>query len=78
MTIDETREGANTMTRKPTIKINSRPGLFGTTVHYDEKGRKIGESRPGLFGDTAHYDANGKKVGTSGDGFFGDRNHYDA
>lgn len=27
-------------------KITSRTGLFGTTVHYDEKGRKIGESRP--------------------------------
>lgn len=24
-------------------KITSRTGLFGTTVHYDEKGRKIGE-----------------------------------
>ena len=31
-------------------RITSRTGLFGTTVHYDEKGRKIGESRPGFFG----------------------------
>lgn len=31
-------------------EITSRPGLFGTTVHYDSNGRKVGESRPGLFG----------------------------
>ena len=40
-------------------KITSRTGLFGTTVHYDEKGRKIGESRPGFFGGEVHYDAKG-------------------
>lgn len=33
-------------------KITSRPGWFGTTEHFDSKGRKIGESRPGLFGST--------------------------
>mgnify|MGYP000528407368 FL=1 len=38
-------------------KITSRPGFFGGMVHYDEHGRKIGESRPGLFGDTrTHLD----------------------
>ena len=42
-------------------KITSRTGLFGTTVHYDEKGRKIGESRPGFFGGEVHYDAKGRK-----------------
>ena len=42
-------------------KVTSRPGLFGSTIHYDERGRKIGESRPGFFGDTVHYDAKGKK-----------------
>ena len=76
--MDKAMKGAHLMARKPTTKIKSRPGLFGTTVHYDERGRKIGESRPGLFGDSVHYDANGKKVGTSREGFFGDRNHYDA
>ena len=38
-------------------KITSRPGFFGGMVHYDEHGRRIGESRPGLFGDTrTHLD----------------------
>ena len=44
-------------------EITSRPGLFGTTNHYDSRGRKVGESRPGLFGTTNHYDATGWKVG---------------
>ena len=52
-------------------KITSRTGLFGTTVHYDEKGRKIGESRPGFFGGEVHYDAKGRKVGESQPGLFG-------
>ena len=43
-------------------EITSRPGMFGTTNHYDSRGRKVGESRPGLFGTTNHYDANGKKI----------------
>ena len=42
-------------------EITSRPGLFGTTNHYDSRGRKVGESRPGLFGTVNHYDAKGKK-----------------
>ena len=33
-------------------KVTSRPGLFGSTIHYDERGRRIGESRPGFFCDT--------------------------
>lgn len=45
-------------------EITSRPGIFGTTNHYDSKGHKVGESRPGLFGTVHHYDAKGKKVGT--------------
>lgn len=28
-------------------KITSVPGMFGNTIHFDEKGRKIGESWPG-------------------------------
>lgn len=32
-------------------KVTSRPGLFGSTIHCDERGCKIGESRPGFFGD---------------------------
>lgn len=31
-------------------EITSRLGLFGTTNHYDSRGKKIGESRPGLLG----------------------------
>ena len=59
-------------------KITSRTGLFGTTVHYDEKGRKIGESRPGFFGGEVHYDAKGRKVGKSQPGLFGGNVNYDA
>ena len=53
------------MGKKETQKIKSRPGLFGTTIHYDEMGCKIGESRPGFFGATIHTDAKGKTVGKS-------------
>lgn len=73
----DNRKAEIIMAKKPTTKIKSRPGLFGTTVHYDERGRKIGESRPGLFGDTVHYDAKGKKMGSSRSGFLGSTNHYD-
>ena len=65
------------MAKKKTQKIKSRPSLFGTTIHYDEKGRKIGESRPGFFGATIHTNAKGKTVGKSYDGFFGSTDHYD-
>lgn len=50
-------------------KISSRPGMFGSTNHYDEHGRKIGEGRQGLFGDTIHYDARGRKIGEKPSGF---------
>ena len=50
-------------------KIVSKPGLFGTTVHYDERGKVVGKSSPGMFGSTVHYDANGKIVGKSSPGF---------
>ena len=59
-------------------KVSSRPGLFGTVNHYNEKGEKIGESRPGFFGVTNHYDANGRKTGSSMKGAFGWSLHYDA
>ena len=38
-------------------KIISKPGMFGTTVHYDEKCKVVGKSSPGMFGSTVHYDA---------------------
>ena len=65
------------MARKTNNKVTSRPGLFGTTNHYDSKGKKIGESRPGFFGSTNHYDAKGKKIGSSQKGAFGRSVHYD-
>ena len=63
------------MTKK---EITSRPGWFGTTVHYDSNGRKVGESRPGFFGTTNHYDTKGRRVGSSTPGLFGGTNHRDA
>ena len=33
----------------------SRPGLFGTMNHYDNRGHKVGHSRPGLFGSVNTY-----------------------
>ena len=35
-------------------KKYSKKGLFGNINHYDEKGKKTGQSRPGLF-DTYNY-----------------------
>ena len=58
-------------------EITSRPGLFGTTNHYDSKGRKVGYSQQGAFGSTAHYDARGCKVGSSQSGAFR-TDHYSA
>ena len=66
------------MARRNNNKVTSRPGLFGTTNHYDSRGKKIGESRPGLFGVTNHYDARGKKIGSSQKGAFGRSVHYDS
>jgi len=45
-------------------KGSSRMGLFREIKHYDEKGRKIGESRPSFFG------------GHSDRGLFGDWKDY--
>ena len=59
-------------------KITSRPGWFGTTVHYDSSGRMVGKSCPGLFGSTIHYDKNGRRVGSSHPGIFGSKTHYDS
>ena len=57
-------------------KMTSRPGLFGETNYYDERGRKVGESRPGLFGGTNYYDESGRKVGNSSPGLFGGNTFY--
>ena len=43
----------------------SRPGLFGTMNHYDNRGHKVGHSRPGLFGSVNTYDNNGHKTSHS-------------
>ena len=58
--------------------ITSRPSIFGWTNHYDEHGKKIGESRPSIFGGVNHYDASGKKVGHSYPGIISDEVHYHA
>ena len=34
----------------------SRPGLFGSINHYDEKEHKRGHSNPGFLGGFNHYD----------------------
>ena len=44
-------------------KIKSRPGLFGSTVHYNERGQNVGSSYKGRL-KTDHYGKNGK-VGSS-------------
>ena len=58
-------------------KGRSERGLFGTIIHYDEHGRKIGTSEPGLFGSYTNYDAHGRKTGHTDPGLFGSYNHYD-
>ncbi len=60
-------------------KPYSRMGIFGNIEHFDENGKKIGESRPGLFaGSYDDYDAEGHKVGTSWEKLAGiGYNHYD-
>ena len=38
-------------------KGHSRKGLFGTKVHYDSSGNKIGHSRPSWFDSSdEHYE----------------------
>ncbi len=59
-------------------KVTSRPGIFGTMNHYDEKGRKIGESHPNSWGGMNHYDSSGAKVGESHENFWGGTTHRDA
>ena len=58
-------------------RITSRPGLFGTTRHYDESGRLVGTSRPGLFGTTNHYDADGRHAASSRPGLFSETVTHD-
>ena len=51
--------------------------FWGGYNHYDEKGRRIGQSRPsGLEGFT-DYDAKGRKIGRSRPNIWGGLNHYD-
>ena len=61
-------------------KVTGRPGLFGTTNHYDANGKKIGSSSPGMFASQVHYDAKGRKTGStygSCSSLFG-ADHYDS
>ena len=51
-------------------RITSRPGLFGYTNYYDEKGQLVGKSRPGAFGATVYFDEKGRLVGKSHKGLF--------
>lgn len=55
----------------------SRKGIFGETIHYDSKGRKVGESRPNAFGGAVHYNAKGKKIGETRKSFWGGVEHRD-
>jgi hypothetical protein len=56
-------------------KITSIPGLFGTIIHYNEKGQKVGSSVKGSF-KTGHYDVKGRKVGSTYSGRL-KSDHYD-
>ena len=62
------------MTRK---RIKSRPGLFGYTNYYDERGRCVGKSRPGAFGTTVYFDEKGRLVGKSRKGFLAKEVYHD-
>ena len=59
-------------------KPHSEMGFFGNVIHYDENGKKTGESWPGWTEEMVHYDAAGNKTGSSSPGLFGGVNHYDA
>ena len=53
--------------------VRSKPGLFGMTYYYDEKGKPLGKSRPGLIKGTRVYtDQNGRPTGKSRPGFLAD------
>ena len=43
-------------------EINSSPGMFGSTNHYDAHGNKVGRSSSGFFGSKNHYDDRGRKT----------------
>lgn len=43
-------------------EINSSPGMFGSTNHYDAHGNKVGRSSSGFFGSKNHYDDHGRKT----------------
>lgn len=60
-------------------KPYSKTDFWGNVEHFDENGKKVGESRPGFFEGTYNdYDANGNKIGTSSEQLFGvGYNHYD-
>ena len=51
--------------------------FFGSLHHYDQSGKKTGESRLGLFGGINHYDEKGKKNGHSDPSIFGGWNDYE-
>lgn len=60
-------------------RIKSRPGLFGMTYYYDEKGTPIGKSRPGLLEGTRVYtDLQGNYVGKSRPGILAKEVYMDA
>ena len=56
---------------------HSSKGVWGNVIHYDSKGKKIGESRPNFFGGYTNYDAKGNKIGESSPNFFGGYTSYD-
>ena len=57
--------------------IKSRPGLFGYTNYYDERGRCVGKSRPGALGSTGYFDEKGRIVGKSRKGFLAKEVYHD-
>ncbi len=44
-------------------------------THYDNRGRKTGNSTPGLFGNINHRDSKGRKTRESTPGLFGTLNY---
>ncbi len=60
-------------------KPYSRMNFWGDIEHFDENGKKTGESRPGFFdGEYTDYDADGNRIGTSREQLLGvGYNHYD-
>lgn len=58
-------------------RIKSRPGLFGYTNYYDERGRYVGKSRPGALGTTVYFDEKGRPIGKSHKGFLAKEVYHD-